>query len=88
MRGGRVAGVEIRLGHIQFRLVGDVANHTRLCAGAEQRALRTFEDFNAFDVGGINVKVPARQLPGLIVQIHGDIGKTADDAGPLKCANG
>ncbi len=88
VRGGGVAGIEIRFGHIELRLVGDVADHTRLSAGAEQGALRTLEHLDALDVGRINVEVPARQLPGLLVQIHGDIGKTADDAGPLERADG
>ena len=71
--GRAVAGLDVALGHVELRLVGDVADHAGLGAGAEQRALRTFQHLDAIQVGGIDVEVAIRQLAGLIVQIDGDV---------------
>ena len=73
VRGRRVAGVHRRLGHVELRLVGDVAQYARLRAGAEQRALRALEDLDALQVGGVDVEIAARQLRRLLVEVDRDV---------------
>src|SRR6185437_16010221 len=51
--GGGVTRVDVRLSHIQFRLVGDVTHHAGLGTGAEQGALRAFQNLDALHVGGV-----------------------------------
>jgi hypothetical protein len=75
VRGDAVAGLDIAFGDVELGLVGDVADHAGLGAGAEQRALRAFENFDALEVGGVDVEVAGRQLAGLIVQVDGDVGE-------------
>ena len=48
MGGDSVASIDVALGHIELRLVRDVANGAGLGPGTEQRALRAFENFDAF----------------------------------------
>ena len=83
MRGDAVARFDAALGHVDLGLVGDVADHAGLGAGTEQGALRTFENFDAFEVGGIDIEVARRQLAGLLVQVDGDIREPADGAARL-----
>ena len=64
-------------------LVGDVPNHARLRATAEQRPLRPFEHFDALDISHIDVGVVRRELHRLIVEINRDVGEAADRACPL-----
>ena len=72
--GGRaIAGLHVALGHVQFRGVGDVADHTRLGSRAEQRPLRTLENLDAIQVRGVDVQIAVRQLPGLVVQVDGHV---------------
>src|ERR1700722_11987191 len=83
-----VAGIDVphvraAFGHVEFRFVRDVTQHTRLGAGAEQRALRPFEHFDALQIGGIDVEVAAGHLPRLLVEIDRYVGKAADDARTL-----
>ena len=47
VRGEGVAGIDTAFGQVEFRLVRDVADHTGLGAGAEQRSLRPLENFDA-----------------------------------------
>jgi hypothetical protein len=44
-----------------------------LGAGPEQRSLRTFQDLDAIQIGGIDVEVAIRELTGLIVQVDRDV---------------
>src|SRR5439155_252574 len=71
--GHSVAGLDVRLGHVELRLVRDVADHAGLGAGAEQRALRTFQNLDAIEVRGVDVEVAIRELTGLVVQVDGDV---------------
>ena len=71
-------------GLVQLRLVRDVANHARLGAGAKQRALRTLEHFDAFEVGGVDVEVAAWKLAGLVIEIDRDVRKAVDRAARLR----
>jgi hypothetical protein len=50
-----VARVGIALCGVEFRFVGDVAEHAGLGTGAEQRALGAFEHFDALQIRGINI---------------------------------
>src|SRR5450631_1843451 len=83
MRGRAVTGFHVPLGHIELRLVRDVAHHAGLRAGTEQSALRAFEYFDALEVGGVDVEVARRQLAGLIVQVNGDVREAADGTARL-----
>ena len=71
------------LGDVHLRLVGDVADDARLGAGAEQGALRAFQHLDTLEVGRIHVEVAARQLPGLVIQVDGDVGEAIDRAAGL-----
>ncbi len=73
MSGRPVAGIDVPLGHIEFRFVRDVADDTGLGAGTEQGTLRTFQNLDAIDVGGIDVEVAIGELGGLIIQVDGDV---------------
>ena len=70
-------------------LVRDVADHARLGAGAEQGALRAFEDLDALEVGCVDVKVTARHLHGLVIEIETDGRPLAHRAAALQhgCAD-
>ena len=72
--GHSVARLDISLGDIELRLVGDVADRAGFGAGSEQRALWTLQDFDTIYIGSIDVKIAIRKLAGLIVQIDRDIG--------------
>src|SRR6266480_148734 len=85
--GGRIGGADVRLDTIQPRLVGDVANHPCLGAGAEERPLRALEDLDALEVGGVDVEVAARNLPRLIVEISRDVREAAGRAHALGAAD-
>src|SRR5207249_1059651 len=78
--GVRVARVDVRLSHIELRLVGDVAHDAGLCPGAKQRALGTFEDLDALEVRNIDVEVAAGELPRLLVRIKCNVREAADHA--------
>ena len=73
--GDSVAGIDVAFGHIELRLVRDIADRAGLGAGAEQRALRTFQNLDAFEVGRIDVEVAIWQLTGLIIQVDRDVRK-------------
>src|SRR6266853_1956188 len=81
--GHSVAGLEVRLGHVEPRLVRDVTDHAGLGAGTEQRALRTFQNLDAIQVGGVDVQVAIRQLAGLVVEVNGNVRPHARRAAPL-----
>ena len=83
VRRDAVAGLDVRLGHVELRLVGDVADHAGLGAGAEQRALRTFQHLDAIQVGRVDIEVAVGQLSGLVVQIDGDVRPQAGGAAAL-----
>lgn len=78
--GGAVTRGNVTLGHAHLRLVRDVANDTGLRPRAEQGSLGSLQDFDALQVRCIHVEVSAGELTRLVVQIEGDVGKTADRA--------
>ena len=59
VRGRRVAGRGVGLHLVEHWLVRDVTHDTGLRAGAEQRALRSLQHFDALEVGGVDVEVTA-----------------------------
>ncbi len=83
MRGVAVAGIDDPLGLVELRLVGDVANHTRLRAGAEQGSLRALEHFDTLDIGRIDVEVAAGQLSGLFIEVDRDVREASRRTGGL-----
>src|SRR5260370_27289440 len=78
-----VADLDVALGRFELRSVGDVRDPPRLGAGPIQRALRTLENLDAIEIGGIDVEVAARELTGLIVQVDGDVGPQAGRSAAL-----
>ena len=76
MRGRGVARVHARFGHVELRLVRDVAQHARLRAGAEQGALRTLQYLDALEIRGVDVEIAARKLRGLLIEVDGDVRET------------
>src|SRR6202000_3254628 len=83
MGGYPVARFGIPLGDIEFRLVGDVADHTGLRPAAQQRALRPFEHFEAVHVDHVDVRVARGKLHGLIVEIQSNVRKGSKGCGRL-----
>ena len=73
VRGPAVAALDAALGDVELRLVGNVADHAGLGAGAEQRSLRALEYLDAIQIGGVDVEVAIWQLRGLVVQVDGDV---------------
>ena len=69
-RGNAVAGIQNAFGHTELRLVGDVTNGTGLSTAAEQRALRTLEDFDALHVDQVDVIVAGRELHRLVIEVQ------------------
>src|SRR5258708_27876177 len=67
-----VTGIDVAFGDVELRLVGDVTQHPGLCAGAEQRALRSFENLDALAVCGVDVQTPAAPFAGLILPSDGN----------------
>ena len=67
-------------------LVRDVADGAGFRAAAEQRALRTFEHFDALHVDHVDVDVAGRELHRLFVEIDRDVGIEADGSGGLVAA--
>ncbi len=78
--GEAVAAGDAALGDVQLGLVGDVADGSRLGAGAEQRALRSLQHFNALHVGRVYIQVSPWELSRLIVQVDGDVREAVDRA--------
>ena len=66
----RVAGVESSFGGVDLGLVGDIAQHSGLGAGAKERTLRTFQNLDTLEVDRINIEIAPRQLCGLVIEIH------------------
>ncbi len=60
MRGRRITRIDVTFGHVDFRLVGDVAHHSGLCTGAEQCSLRALEHLDTLDIGRVDVEISAR----------------------------
>ena len=58
----RKLAVDVAFGLVELRLVGDVADHARLGARAEKRALRTLQHLDALQVGRVDVEVAAGEL--------------------------
>ena len=82
---GRVVAGRCRgLGYAVLRLRRDVAEHARLGTGAEQSALRTFEDLDALEVGRVDIEVATRDLGRLLVEVDGDVRPLADRALTLR----
>ena len=77
----RKAGVDF----VEFGLVGDVADRPAHRIGAEQRALRPGQHFDAVEVGGVDIKIAARSGGGRIVDVERDVGLHARNAQNL-CA--
>ena len=75
-----VAGVHRGFSHIELRLVGDVAHDASLRPRSEQRALRTLQYLDALEIGGVDVKIAAWKLRGLVVQIHRDVRERPENA--------
>ncbi len=73
MSGRSVAGFDVPLGHVELWFVRDVADRAGLGAGTEQRSLRTLQNLDAIEIGGIDVEVAIRELPGLIIQVDCDV---------------
>ena len=69
----RVTDLDVAGQLIESWLVGDVTQHARLGAGAEQRALRPGQHFDALEVGCVDVEVATRNLRGLLVEVHRDV---------------
>src|SRR5258708_6360247 len=84
MCGDRIARVDAAFRNVDFRLVRYIAYHSRLCASAEERALRTFQYLDALEIHRIDVEVTRRQLSGLLVEVNCDVGKTSDATGSLE----
>jgi len=86
VRGRRVSGVRRRFRFIELRLVRDVRQRPCLCAGSEERALRTFQYLDTLEIGGVDIKVAARKLRGsrrLAVTItSGNRSPALDGEGP------
>ncbi len=78
--GDAVATGDRALRDVHLRLVGDVADHARLGAGAEQGSLRALQDLDTFQVCCVHVEVAAWQLSGLVVQVDGDVREAVDRA--------
>ena len=78
-----VARFGVALGHVELRLVGDVADHAGLGAAAEQRALRTFEHLDALHVDHVDVEVARRELHRLVVEIDRDVRERGEGRGRL-----
>ena len=76
--GAAEAALDPGLELAELGLVGDVAHHTGLRTAAEERALRTFENFDALDVGDIDVGVARRELHRLIIEIDRNVREAAD----------
>src|SRR5207253_597412 len=83
VRGDSVSGLDARLDLIELRLVGDVADHTRLGARAEERPLRAFQHLDAIQVSGVDIEVAVGELAGLVVEVDGDVGPRPRRATPL-----
>ena len=75
-----IVGVGPALGHIELRLVGDIADRSGLRSGAVQRALWALQNFNALQIRGVDVEVAAGKLRGLIVEVNGNVRKCAGAA--------
>src|SRR5450631_2554689 len=88
MRRRFVAGRDIAFRDVELRLVRDVAHHAGFGAGAEQGALRAFEDFDALEVRGIDIQVAAGQRARLFVEVDRDARKAADTARALHTLRG
>ena len=78
-----VPGLDVGLERIELGLVRDVADHAGLGAGTEQRALRTLQNLDAIEVGGVDVEVAIRELTGLIIEVDCDVRPHARRAAPL-----
>ena len=81
---GAVAGRSRAFRHTLLGLVGDVTQHARLGAGAEEGALRAFQHFDALQVRGVHVEVAAGDLGGLVIEVHGHVRPLADRSGTLR----
>ena len=81
MRRVRVTDVGACCRRVQYGLVGDVANRTSLCAGAEQGALRPLQHLDALEIYRVQVKIAPRQLGWLIVEVHRHVREAADGSG-------
>src|SRR5207237_949628 len=81
--GGPITRLDVALDDIKLRFIRNIAEHACLCAATEQRALRTFENLDALEVGRIDIEVTARQLRGLVVEINGDVREAAGGAAAL-----
>ncbi len=83
MSGHSVAGLEVRLGHVELRFVRDIANHAGFGAGTEQRSLRSLQNLDAIQVDRVDVQVAIRELTGLIIQVDRDVRPHARRAAAL-----
>ena len=81
--GAGAAAIEGAAERLEIRFVGDVAQHAGLCAGAEQRALRSLQYFDPVQVHRVDVQVMSGHLGGLIVEVDRDVGEGADAAAAL-----
>ena len=70
---GAAAELGERLRDAQLRLVGDVAHRARQRAGAEQRALRAAQHFDAVRVEQIEVRREQRQRDDRLVEVDADL---------------
>jgi translation elongation factor EF-1beta len=68
--GHAVARLDVAFGDVELRLVGDVADDAGFGTGAEQRALRAFQNLDAVEVGGVDVEIAIRQLSGLVIEVN------------------
>ena len=73
-----VASVHHCFSHIELRLVCDVTHNTRLGARSEHGALRAFQYLNALEIGGVDVKIAAGKLRGLIIEVHRDARESTE----------
>ncbi len=81
--GRRIAGIDSAFGDVELRLVGDIANHAGFRARAEQRPLRALEDLDALEIRRVDIEIASRQLCGLVIKVHRDVGEITDGPAAL-----
>ena len=78
MCGGAVTRLRVALGHVEPRLLRDVAKRTRLGAAAEQGSLRAFENLDALHVDHVDVEIARREGQRLLIEVGRDVRERVD----------
>ena len=81
--GAAKAAFHLAFDAVVLGLGRDVTHGTGLRTAAEQRTLRAFKHFDAFDIGNIDVGVVRRELHRLVIKIQRHVGEAADRTGRL-----